>query len=377
MVRQFRRKPWPDNCSGHRVARRVAVDPETSARSVGLRYVCDREPGFTRRRAGRGFSYWREDGTRIRDRRTLDRVRTLAIPPAWREVWIASAPDAHLQAVGRDARGRKQYRYHALWRAVRDDVKYERMLTFARMLAAVRRRVTADLRKRPLSRDQVLATVVRLLERTLIRVGNDEYARANRSYGLTTLRNRHVTVTGSLVEFRFRAKSGVWQAMTLRDPALAHAVRRCQHVPGEALFQYVDADGARHTVDSADVNDYLRSIAGDDFSAKDFRTWAGTVLAATALSALPPAPSATARQRMLVRAVDSVAARLGNTRAVCRQCYIHPAVLDAYADGETIDPGVARRHRRAGEALALSPGADSAVLALIARRLRPASRHAA
>ena len=278
-----------------------------------------------RRRAGNGFSY-QLNGRAVRERETLARIKSLAIPPAWEQVWITPRGDGHLQATGRDARGRKQYRYHRRWREVRDETKYGRMLAFAKALPRIRRRVGQDLALPGLPRDKVLATVVRLLETTRMRVGNDEYARENESYGLTTLRTRQVRVNGTKLEFRFRGKSGVWHQFALHDRSLATIVRRMRDLPGYELFQYVDEDGETRAVDSADVNAYLKSIAGEEFTSKDFRTWAGTVLAAEALSECGP-------KNGLSHAIERVARQLGNTKAVCRKCYIHPAVIDAYVDG--------------------------------------------
>jgi len=352
----------------------LPADPLASARVAGLRYVTDDTPGIARRRNGKGFTYHRADGSRVRDPATLKRIASLVIPPAWQDVWIAPDPHGHLQATGRDARGRKQYRYHPDWTTVRGDLKYGRMITFGKALPAIRRRAQADLRKAPLSRERVLATVVRLLEKTLIRVGNEEYARANGSFGLTTLQDRHVAVRGSRVQFRFRAKSGVLQTIDLEDATLARSVKRCQDLPGQTLFQYVDGEGSRQRVDSGDVNDYLREITGRDFTAKDFRTWAGTVLAATALHEFGGAPTETARKRQLVKAIEAVARRLGNTRAVCRKCYVHPAVFDSYLDGVTIDVVAARARRiMARDLTRLSP-AEAAVLALLQQRLARDSR---
>jgi len=309
---------------------------------ASLRYVNDDEPGITRRKRGAGFSYVTSEGRIVRDAETLDRIRALAIPPAWTDVWICASADGHIQATGRDARRRKQYRYHAGWVATRDQEKYERMIEFAQALPRLRRQVDRDLKATALSRPRVLATVVRLLERTLIRVGNEEYARANGSYGLTTLQNRHVRVRGSHVAFAFRAKSGVAQQIELDDPRLARIVRRLQELPGQALFQYVDADGTIQPVGSSDVNEYLRAIAGTDFTAKDFRTWFGTVLAGMALHEIGGASSGEnsgsgrARKRDLNAAIDRVKDALGNTRAVCRRCYIHPAIMEGYMRGRTI-----------------------------------------
>ncbi|GAC1457942.1 MAG: DNA topoisomerase IB [Candidatus Limnocylindrales bacterium] len=314
----------------------ATADAIDAARAAGLRYVSDDAPGITRARSGRGFSYRDQRGALIRDHAELARIRRLAIPPAWTSVWICANPLGHLQATGRDARGRKQYRYHDRWREVRDGTKYGRMIDFAAALPKIRAQTDADLRKQGLPREKVLATVVRLLEGTLIRVGNEEYAKENRSFGLTTMQNRHVDVTGGTILFRFRGKSGVQHEVDVRDRRLAPVVRRCQELPGQDLFQYVGEDGEPHGIGSADVNAYLKEIAGDDFTAKDFRTWAGTVLAVRALEELDGYGSEAEAKRQVQAAVESVAKRLGNTRAVCRKCYIHPAVLDAYLDGSLL-----------------------------------------
>jgi DNA topoisomerase-1 len=302
----------------------------------------------------------------VNDARTLARIRALAIPPAWADVWICADARGHLQATGRDARHRKQYRYHATWTAVRDETKFGRMEAFGRALPALRRQVARDLRQPALSRERVLATVVTLLERTLIRVGNDEYARANRSFGLTTLQDRHVRVRGARVSFRFRAKSGVQQVVELEDAALARSVKRCQDLPGQVLFQYLDANGARQSVGSADVNAYVRTSTGQDFTAKDFRTWAGTVLAACALGRLERAASVSARKRQVADVVAGVASRLGNTPAVCRRCYIHPGIVGAYMEGKVVDC-LARRLRES------RMSADEASVLAFLRRLSRAS----
>ncbi len=317
-----------------------------SAERGGLRYVTDRAPGLSRRRRRNGFVYYTSRGTVVRDPGTLRRIQALAIPPAWRDVWIAADPSAHLQATGRDAAGRKQYRYHPRWTEVRDATKYHRLLAFGRALPALRRQVEHDARETPLSRSHVVATVVQLLERTHLRVGNEEYVRANGSHGLTTLRDRHVSVRGRRLRFAFRAKSGVRQVVDLTDARLARAVRRCQDLPGQTLFQYRDHTGRPRALTSADVNAYLRGICGRDFTAKDFRTWAGTLAAAQALDAPGPAPSSKAAcNRAIVQAIDRVAQRLGNTRAVCRKCYVPPAVLAAYTAGVSLRQMAARRPR--------------------------------
>lgn len=347
----------------------LQAEAHRSAKRAGLRYVSDEQPGLTRHRAGRGFTYRDARGRRVTAGRILDRIRQLAIPPAWTDVWICPDEDGHLQATGRDARRRKQYRYHPEWTTVRDAAKFDRVLTFARALPAIRRRVRRDLRRKPLSRERVLATVVRLLESTLIRVGNEEYARENQSFGLTTLRDRHVRIRGGQLVFRFRAKAGVMQSITLADPVLARAVRQCQDLPGQVLFQYVDDTGERHRVDSADVNAYLRESAGDDFTAKDFRTWAGTVLAACALREVGDLDPSTARKRHIVKAVETVASRLGNTRAVCRRCYVHPAVFDAYLEGTTVAVVSARADQLLNVGLTKLSAAETAVLSLLRRHL--------
>jgi DNA topoisomerase I len=317
--------------------RPLPLDPMASAKLASCRYVDDSTPGITRHKAGQGFSYRRPDGSTVRDAATLGRLRSIVIPPAWTSVWICPAADGHIQATGRDARGRKQYRYHPRFREIREETKYERMLAFAEVLPGVRRRVDEHLGLPGLPSDKVLATVVRLLEITLIRVGNEEYARANDSFGLTTLRTRHVDVAGSQIEFRFRGKSKQAHRIKVQDRRLAKIIARCTDLPGEVLFQYEADHGELKNVEAADVNAYLKQIAGEDFTAKDFRTWAGTVLAAQALRELPPGESVTASKRNIVQAVKNVSGRLGNTPSVCRKCYVHPAIWDAYLDGTLHD----------------------------------------
>ena len=309
------------------------LDPVATAREAGLRYVTDQGPGIRRRRAGKGWTYLSPRGEAITGIEERTRIAALAIPPAWTDVWICPYANGHIQATGRDARGRKQYRYHPDWRRVRDDTKYGRMIAFAEALPGIRARIDQDLGLRGMPREKVLAGVVRLLETTLIRVGNDEYARHNESYGLTTLRSDHVEVAGSKVTFSFRGKSGVEHTVDIRDRRLAAIVRRCQELPGEELFEYVDEEGVNRDVTSGDVNDYLREISGQDFTAKDFRTWGGTVLALFALLRMAGAETVTASKKNVVEAVKQVAQALGNRPATCRKFYIHPAVLDAYADG--------------------------------------------
>jgi len=298
----------------------------------GLSYVSDQDPGLRRRITRQGFDYLDADGAPIRDEATIDRIRALAIPPVWTDVWISPSANGHIQATGRDQRGRKQYRYHARWKEARAETKYNRMLAFGRALPRIRKRVDADLAERGLTRTKVLAAIVRLLEATLIRIGNDEYARTNKSFGLTTLRKRHVDVEGGAIRFEFKAKSGVLHRSAFHDRRIARIVRSCQDLPGHRLFQYVDDAGERQAVGSDEVNQYLREIAGEDFTAKDFRTWAGTLLAAQLLSA-DPDPEAAPTKAAVVRCIEQVAVQLGNTPAVCRACYVHPGVVGAYLDG--------------------------------------------
>ena len=309
------------------------VDPVQSARAAGLRYVSDLSPGIRRKRAGRAFTYIASDDHTIRDRETIRRVKSLAIPPAWTDVWICADPRGHLQATGRDVRGRKQYRYHARWREIRDAVKYDRMLAFAQALPRIRRRSDEHLELPGVPREKVLATIVRLLEETRIRVGNEEYRKENGSFGLTTLRNRHVDVIGSEVRFTFRGKSGKHHRVELQDRRLARIIKRFLDLPGQELFQYLDENGEPRAVESADVNDYLREISGEEFTAKDFRTWSGTILAARFLREAAAEPDTQAAKKELVRAIARVAEELGNTPAVCKKCYIHPAVIATYLAG--------------------------------------------
>ena len=306
-----------------------------AATRAGLRYVTDGVPGISRRRSGKGWSYFDVDGVRIADSGERERINALVIPPAWVEVWICPDPDGHIQVTARDARGRKQYRYHPSYRAARDQSKFSRMLEFSESLPMLRERVERDLRAGELTRRQILATVVRLLDKTLIRVGNDEYARENSSYGLTTLRRKHVQVMGKELRFSFRGKSGVEHCISLHDPRIARIVQRCQDLPGQELFRYLDAFGQYKPITSDDVNTYLRAISGRDITAKDFRTWGGTMVAAVELRAMGPATSRREADRNIVRALDAVAERLGNTRAVCRSYYVHPDLLSAYHLGLT------------------------------------------
>jgi DNA topoisomerase I len=351
-----RRKPLP-------------LDPEASAKAANCRYVDDKGPGIRRRRAGKGWTFIGPDGKTIRDEATVRRAKSLVIPPAWTDVWICPSADGHIQATGRDARGRKQYRYHPRFREVREETKYERMMAFAEALPAIRAKVDEDMGLPGLQRDKVLATVVRLLEITLIRVGNEEYAKQNSSFGLTTLRTKHVDITGSTIKFKFRGKSGKDHSVKVQDRRLARIVGRCNDLPGEILFQYEDDDGTLRNVESADVNEYLKRISGQDFTAKDFRTWAGTVLAAVALKELSAFDSQAAAKRNIVQAVKNVATRLGNTPTVCRKCYVHPQIFDAYLDGHLADTLTQRAERQLREELGDLSSEEAAVLMLLRDRL--------
>ena len=344
------------------------------APSPRLRHSTDRKPGISRRRAGRGFTYLDPDGKRIRDRDTLARIRSLAVPPAWTDVWICPDPLGHLQATGRDARGRKQYRYHPRYRARRESDKYERLVAFARALPAIRRQVDRDLARPGLPREKVLAAVVRLLELTLIRVGNEEYRRLNRSFGLTTLRDRHATVEGTKIRFRFRGKSGREHEVGLRDRRLATVVQRCRDLPGQELFQYVGEDGEPVEIASDDVNEYLRAIA-PDVTAKDFRTWAGTVLAYRALRALEEPETKRDAERNVVSAIRDTADQLGNTAAVCRRSYVHPVVVEAYLDPRLRTALLGAAEATGSPPAGTTPKEERAVVRLLERRLgRDASR---
>lgn len=312
------------------------LDPVEAARAARLRYITDSRPGITRRRRGKSFTYLDADGKTVRDKDLLARIRSLVLPPAWTNVWISPIANSHLQATGRDARGRKQSRYHPHWREVRDETKYERMLLFAEALPVIRERVDRDLALPGLPRERILATIVALMESTLIRIGNESYAKQNHSFGLTTMRNRHVEVNGARVTFSFQGKSGVHHTIDLSDRRLANIIRRCEELPGYELFQYLDTDNERHSIDSADVNDYLQSITGQSITAKDFRTWAGSVLACDLLREYEPSLSATQAKKNIVATIKCVAQRLGNTPSVCRKCYIHPAVLEAYLNGGNV-----------------------------------------
>jgi DNA topoisomerase I len=340
------------------------TDPaKAHAKAAGLTYVCDLDPGIRRKKAGTGFSYWSSAAKRISDRSVLARIRKLSVPPAWTDVWICPEEEGHIQATGRDARGRKQYRYHDDWRQVRDQDKYERLVDFAKLLPRMRKHIDADMGRRGVPRDKVLATVASLLDKSLVRIGNGEYAKDNGSYGLTTLRTRHLSVEGAELRFHFKGKSGKTWRLSVRDRRIARVVRSIQELPGQHLFQYIDDAGEVRTVRSTDVNGYLREIAGADVSAKDFRTWAGTVLAVLALGAIGPFSNQTQAKMNVRRAIEAVAARLGNTVTICRKCYVHPRVVSCYLDGRL--PIV-----RAGDGSRTSglPREEAAVLRVLKRR---------
>jgi len=356
--------------------KKLPKDPRKSAQIAGLRYVTCTSPGYRRKRSGTGFAYLDQNGKLIRDPEVLKRIRSLVLPPAWQDVWICSLATGHLQATGIDARGRRQYRYHPDYRQVRNLTKFGRMLDFAKALPSIRERVDKDLKRSGLPREKVIATVVRLLETTFIRVGNEEYAKENSSFGLTTLRDRHVSFEGSTLRFHFRGKSGQMHDIAVQDKRLAKIVRDCRDLPGYELFQYTDDYGEVHSIDSADVNGYLHEITGDEFSAKDFRTWAGTIQAALALAELGPCEGDTHAKRNIVEAVKRTAAQLGNRPATCRNYYIHPAVLDAYLAGtlaKTVQAPPEGRDERT--ASGLHPE-EEVVVSLIRGMLAPAVRAA-
>jgi DNA topoisomerase I len=348
----------------------VALSSEESAEEAGLSFVSDDLAGITRRRWRRLFAYSLPNGNEVRDERTLNRIRALAIPPAWKDVWICPRADGHIQATGRDARGRKQYRYHADFTRVRDEAKFDRLLEFGKALPKVRRTIDRHMREKGLGRRKVLATVAYLLDKTLVRVGNREYARDNKSYGLTTLQDRHVSFSSSELRFKFRGKTGKEWNLKLHDRRIARIVRSCQDLPGQHLFQYEEDDGTVRQVSSSDINDYIRSIAGPDVSAKDFRTWAGTVLAAMALNGCEPFDSATAAKYNVRMAIETVASKLGNTPAICRKCYVHPEVLAAYNDGKLAKLLKRAPGKTLKRAFAALPKEEAATLLLLHIRTR-------
>ena len=345
------------------------VDPRDAAETAGLRYVTDAAKGISRRRRGSGFVYIGANGKRVDDERVLRRIRSLAIPPAWTDVWICPRENGHIQATGRDARGRKQYRYHARFRETRESVKYEHVVAFARALPRIRETARRDMALPGLPRRKVLATVAHLLETTLIRVGNDDYARANKSYGLTTLKTRHVSVNGSEVRFQFTGKSGKQWSLATRDRRVARIIKACQELPGQELLQYRDDDGSIHDVTSDDVNSYLREVTGQNITGKDFRTWGGTVLAAMALAEFETFDTAAQAKRNLRGAIERVSARLGNTPTICRKCYIHPEIIESYLGGRLAGFMKEAAERELSEEMAALPPEEAAVLALLHARL--------
>jgi DNA topoisomerase-1 len=347
----------------------AALDPVVAAEVAQLRHVDDNAPGITRHPAKNGFDYRLPDGALVRDLDTLKRIRSLVIPPAWTDVWICLDPNGHIQATGRDQRGRKQYRYHPRWRAVRDEAKFHKMLTFARVLPLIRARIDQDLRGHGLSRERVLAAIVRLMEMTLFRIGNTEYAKANKSFGLTTLRDRHVAIEGSRIHISFRGKSGKQHESDINDRRLARIVKDCRDLPGYELFQYVDEDGERHSVESSDINAYLREITGEDITAKDFRTWAATHLAAEALQAFEQVDTDAKRKKAIVDAVKHVAQHLGNTPAICRRSYIHPAIFEGYMDGTLLHALADRTNSYLRENIEGMTPEEAAVTAFLRLRL--------
>ena len=352
------------------------LEPEELAQLAHLRYYTDDRPGYTRQKAGeKEFHYFDQHGQRVTDEADIQRINSLAIPPAYTDVWICPSKNGHLQATGKDAKGRKQYRYHPKWRETADANKYSRVMAFALALPDIRRRVDHDLSKPGLPREKVLATVVKLLETTLIRVGNEEYAKTNKHYGLTTMRNRHVKVKGATIEFSFRGKSGVDHTIELENPRMARVVKSCQEIPGQELFQYLDHDDQRHSIDSADVNAYLQEISGQPFTAKDFRTWAGTVLAAMALQEFESFDSEAVAKKNIVAAIERVSERLGNTPSVCRKCYVHPAILEAYVEGSMLDAlRVKAEKELTSEHLAALKPEEAAVMGLLRERLKMATK---
>src|SRR3954468_11972011 len=345
------------------------VDPKDAAESAGLVYVSDEEPGIRRKKVGKGFAFVKPGGAKVTDDATLKRIRSLVIPPAWTDVWICTNPNGHLQASGRDAKGRKQYRYHPAFREVRERSKYEHMMEFAQGLPAIRKAVADHMGLRGLPREKVLATIVHLLETTLIRVGNSDYAKQNKSYGLTTLRDPHVQVDGSELRFQFKGKSGKTWRLQVKDRRVAKIVKACQDLPGQELFQYVDENGERKDVTSADVNAYLKEITGRDITAKDFRTWAGTVLAALALQEFETFDTEAKAKKNVRAAIERVASRLGNTPTICRKCYIHPEILSSYAEGAMLLEVKNQLEAELREDLASLKPEEAAVLGLLEARL--------
>lgn len=352
----------------------VTHEYEGSAAAAGLRYVTDAMPGIRRKRTGRGFTYIGPDGEVMRARESLKRFASLVIPPAWTDVWICPREDGHLQVTARDGRGRKQYRYHPHFRQHRDGTKFERMFELSDVLWKVRERVESDIAKPGLARDKIMATVVWLLETTLIRIGSDEYRKANKSFGLTTLRRRHVAVIGHEMRFEFRGKSGIQHAVSVTDKRIARIIQRCQELRGEELFKYEDDEGKRQVVEAEDVNEYLQNVTGRDITAKDFRTWAGTMLVADALRSMGPAKTKREAEKNIIAAVDHTAKRLGNTRSVCRKYYIHPVLIEAYLEGSVLPPMPDRKWSKRKSTGPTLRQHEMDVLAFIKARLKPHTR---
>lgn len=348
---------------------RSIVDPCDAAAQAGLRYVNDQEPGIGRRRAGKGFAYRMPTGELLQDEAALRRMRSIAIPPAWKDVWICVHPRGHVQATGRDARGRKQYCYHPQFREIRESAKFEHVVGFGQLLPTIRAKVAEHMALPGLPREKVLATVVHLLETTLIRIGNDEYSKQNGSYGLTTLRRKHVKVDGSELRFRFIGKGGkVWR-LNVRNRRVAKIIKACQELPGQDLLQYIDEAGERQDVTSSDVNTYLKEITGQDISAKDFRTWAGTVLAALALQEFEAFDNDAKAKSNVRAAIERVASRLGNTPTICRKCYIHPELISAYLSGSLLLEVKEKVESELRDTLTSLRPEEAAVLALLRNRL--------
>jgi DNA topoisomerase I len=348
----------------------LITDPIEVAKAASLRYVNDNEPGIARQRIGDDFGYIGPDGKTIRDVETLERIKHLAIPPAYTDVWICADPDGHIQATGRDARGRKQYRYHPRWAEVRGQTKFDRMILFGEALPKIRARVDQDLSLRGLPREKVLAAVVSIMDTTFIRIGNMEYARDNDSYGLTTMHDEHVEVSGATIHFEFRGKSGKDHAIDLKDKRLAKIVKRSQDIPGQALFQYTDDTGGHHAITSSDVNNYLREITGESFTAKDFRTWGGTTLAIVALATCAAYETQSEYKKNVAQMYKAVSGTLGNTVAVCKKYYVHPAVIEAYQDGTLLSLFEQQADKNGKDDM---QRAEAAVMALLRERLLQAT----
>lgn len=357
-----------------KIRQAVDEDPQQAAETAGLRYVTDQKPGIGRRKKNGAFAYYDQNGNRIKDAGKIQRIRSIVIPPAWERVWICPSANGHLQATGFDAKGRKQYKYHPTWRVVRDEAKFERLFLFAKVLPKIRAKVDRDLRRPALCREKVIATVVRLLEVSLIRVGNEEYFKENRSFGLSTLRNRHAEINGSTVKFHFHGKSGKDHTVEVSDRRVARIVKKCQDLPGQHLFEYKDTEGRIASIASEDVNAYLHAITNQPFTAKDFRTWAGTVLAAIALSKMQEVDSETVAKKNVLTGIEAVARLLGNTVAICRKCYIHPAIPTSYLDGTLAQNLRAKADSQIASHLHQLKPEEAAVMSLLRQELADRSK---